>query len=845
MDDNINTKGLNRFTQNARNVINRGYEIARQYKYKEYKIIHLFYALIQDSNGLVAEVFNRVGVDVESTRKQIEEEFKTYSKVSNDLALQDIDILIDDQNASFSKEIKGLINQSFIVASNLKHPYVGTEHLLLSLFQIEGIDFIEDLKNLGINYDVLKSTLFNVANYSMLSNSDKIELDPEVRGMASSSLPYFTRDMNEVSQNNGYGNITGREDEIKRMINILARKTKNNPILVGDAGVGKTAIVEGLVNKIVQKKVPASFLERKVISLDVGSILAGARLRGDVEERINSVINDVMSEGNVIVFIDEIHTIVGAGSAGGKDSLDIANILKPYLTNSNLSVIGATTVDEYTKYFETDSALSRRFQPIFVDELNVDAAKEVVQGLVKEFEDYHRVKIKPEAVNAAVELSSKFIKDRYLPDKAIDLIDEAAAGVKVGREIAMEPELNNLGSQLLEIQKKKEAALQKPDYNKASEYKARESEIIDEIEDVVDGRKKTDRKFSKIVNEEIIKDIIVEWTKIPIAASDISDKKLKNLSENLKKRIIGEDHVIDKVALAIQRSHLGLSGNTRPLASFMFLGPTGVGKTELAKSLAHELFGSDDLIYQINMSEYMEAHSVAKLIGAPPGYVGYQEGGQLTSYLRRKPYSVILFDEIEKAHPDVLNLLLQILEEGEINDGKGNKTSLRNCIIVMTSNIGAEEVSSDAKLGFDVHLDDVEKSEVDEAYEDMRDRIMEELKFTIRPEILNRIDLIDIFRGLNKDDTLKIARKFVDEFIIQILPKGIYLTVGEDVIKKINDDGYSKEYGGRNIRRKVQEILENSLTEYILRSKIAKKRKEAIKLKATMRNDKVVYSQEK
>ncbi len=834
------TKGFNRFTQNARSVIGQGYDTAKRYGYNEYKIIHIFYALLQDQNGLVVEVFNRVGVDVESTKNQIIEEFEKYKKEHN---IEPINI---NSEIKFSNEVKDLINHSFIVASDLRHVYVGTEHLLLSLFQMNGIDFIEDLKKLGINFEVLKDTLFKVANYSMLSPGkdefDGIELS---KSSAMSSLPYFTRDMNEIAQDNGFGNITGREEEIKRMINILARKTKNNPILVGDAGVGKTAIVEGLVNKIVQKKVPASFFGKKVISLDVGSILSGARLRGDVEERITSVINDVLSEGNVIVFIDEIHTIVGAGSAGGRDSLDIANILKPYLTNSNLSVIGATTVDEYNKYFETDSALSRRFQPIFVEELNIDSAKEVVRGLVKEFEDYHHVKIKSDAVDSAVELSSKFIKDRYLPDKAIDLIDEAAAAVKVGREVAMEPELSALGSKLIEVQDKKDQALKKLDYGKASEYKKKESELIEEIENVVEGKKIISKKYSKIVSDDIIKDIIVEWTKIPIAAADISDKRLKDLSSNLKKVIIGEDRIIDEVSLAIQRSHLGLSGESRPLASFLFLGPTGVGKTELAKSLAKELFGSVNLMYQINMSEFMEPHSVAKLIGAPPGYVGYQEGGQLTTYVKRKPYSVILFDEIEKAHPDVLNLLLQILEEGEINDGKGNRASLKNCIIVMTSNIGAADISSDSKLGFNVDIDEIEKSEVDVAYEDMRDKIMEQLKLTMRPEILNRIDLIDIFRGLNKDDTYLIAKKFVNEFVIQILPKGIYLNVSDEVVGKVNDEGYSKEYGGRNIRRKVQEILENSLTQYLIDSKISKKRKNPIKLNALLKKGKVVFTQDR
>jgi ATP-dependent Clp protease ATP-binding subunit ClpC len=417
--------------------------------------------------------------------------------------------------------------------------------------------------------------------------------------------------------------------------------------------------------------------------------------------------------------------------------------------------------------------------------------------------------------------------------------------VKLGREIAMEPELNDLGNTLINIQSKKQKALQSKKFDLASEHKKKEDEIIKKIEDVVEGRQKISKKYTKVVGPEIIKEIIVEWTKIPIAASDITDKRLKDLSSSLKKKIIGQDKIIDNVTVAIQRSHLGLSGDTRPLASFMFLGPTGVGKTELAKSLARELFGSDNLLYQINMSEFMEMHSVSKLIGSPPGYVGYQEGGQLTTFVKRKPYSVILFDELEKAHPDVLNLLLQILEEGELTDGKGSKISLKNCIIIMTSNIGADEISSDAKLGFDIDIEDMQKEEVDVAYEDMRSQIMEELKLTLRPEIINRIDLIDIFRGLNKDDCMGISRNIVNEFIIRIMPKGIYLTVEDPVIAYINDEGYSKEYGGRNIRRKVQDVLENGLTQFLIGLKVPKKRNTSMKVNVSMKDNKVVFALEK
>ena len=833
--DQDQIKGINRITTNARRVIEQAYTNASRYKYNELQAIHLFYTMLQDKGGIVFDILNKLGVDIDSSANRILKEFEEHEANYVGEAVRTV----------FGIEIKNVINESFVIAFNLNHLYIGTEHLLLGMFNLKDIAFVEEVKSLGLNFDVIKKTLINVGNYgalnSVLKNSEmqNNEFGPEFQ--SKSALPYFTRNMNEIAEEGGYPNITGRDQEIQRLIHILARKTKNNPILVGDAGVGKTAIVEGFVNAIVKKKVPASFINAKVLSLDIGAVLSGAKLRGDVEERISAVINEAMNDDNTIIFIDEIHNIVGAGSAGGKDTMDIANMLKPYLTNSSLSIIGATTQDEYSKYFETDSALTRRFQPITVEELSTDSAKQVISKITPELEKYHNVKITEDAINTAVDLTNKFIRDRYLPDKAIDVLDEAAASVKVGRERALEPQINELSEKLVDYQNKKNDALKAQDFKNAANYKEKEDEIIEEIEEVVSGRKKTGIKYSKIVSTDLIKDIIVEWTKIPIAASDISDKRLKDLADNLKKRIVGEDRVIENVAQAVQRAHLGLNGGSRPLASFMLLGPTGVGKTELAKTLARELFGSENLLHQINMSEFMEMHSISKLIGSPPGYVGFQEGGQLTTFVKRKPYSVILFDEIEKAHLDVLNILLQILDEGELTDGKGNRVSFKNTIIIMTSNIGAQDISEDSKLGFDIEVDEIKKDEMEEAYEEMKERVMEELRDTLRPELLNRIDLIDIFRGLNKGDCLKISKLIVDEFVKRVVSLGILLDVKEDVISKINEEGYSREYGARNIRRKVQEILENGLAEYLLKIKLPKKRKDILKLETLLDKDKVVF----
>jgi len=819
--------GLNRFTDNAKTIVIRATELAKQYGNVEVTPIHIFLSLLLQPSRLITAIFEQVQLDLEQTKEKMLTEVQQRRKTGT---LEPI----------FSSSLKELINQSFLMAEKLSHVYVGTEHLLMALLENSDEKFVSELKQVGLNSDTVAAIALKVGNYLPGILSQTKEAESEEDAEDEGSLPYFGRNMNEQAEDEEFLNITGRDKEIDRLIHILARKTKNNPILVGDAGVGKTAVVQGLVQRIVRGDVPPSFLGMTVISLDVPTIIAGSRVRGDVEERILGLVREAIDSGDKIIFIDEIHMIVGAGSQGGRDPMDIGNILKPYLTDTNLRIIGATTVSEYHKYFDDDPALSRRFQPVSVEEIDKDSALEILRNLKGNFEKYHGVRIKDQAIIEAVNLSSKFIADRYLPDKAIDLLDEAAATVKIGREVFVEPELSKLGEKLLKVQKRKEQALFVDNMKDASKLKQQEEEISVQIADLMGGKHTKARKF-KVVDPELVRQIVVEWTKIPLAAGNMSDVRLKALEKKFKERVIGQDHVVTEVADAIRRSHLGLTDHRRPLASFMFLGPTGVGKTELARQVALSVFGSSDLLVQINMSEFMEMHSISKLIGSPPGYIGYQEGGQLTEKIRRQPYSVVLFDEIEKAHPDVLNLLLQILEEGELTDGKGRKASFRNTIVILTSNIGAEDVSSHSKLGFNIAVEDIEKTELDRAFEDMREQLLISLKNTLRPELLNRLDTVSVFRGLNTHDCVEIAGVMLEELALRLLDNGIVLTFANNVAKLIGEKGYSKEYGARNVRRKVQEMIENSLASYLLEEKIILKPGKLTKLHAKVKGESIIF----
>jgi len=797
---------LDKLTENAKKVLAESYNLARETGSREVKLEHVFISLLSLDRGLAARFLRSLGIDIEKTIDSMKKKMTSRKNIIEDIAI--------------SEKVKTMVKTAFLLAHEFGHVYVGTEHLLLAFLKNKELAFVKELDNVGLNYKSVRNKLFVYATYApgifVKGPKSKTEKGED-------AINYFGRNLNHLAREGKLMPIIGRDTEIERMIRILSRHTKNNPILVGESGVGKTAVVEGLVQRIIAGKVPESIKNLEIYQIDITSIIAGSKVRGDVEQRLLVLISEVASSPNKVLFIDEIHMIVGAGATGADRSMDIANILKPRLTDGSIRVIGATTNAEYSRYFEEDAALARRFQPINIEEITVLDSIKILKGIKYRLEEYHGVKIENDAILSSAKLADRYISDRFLPDKAIDVLDEAAALEKLKQEdeykgyAQMADKLNN-------IRRKKDKALKKHLFEKALDLKKLEGKVKTNILEVNRKKKDSARKREFTVTEEDIKGVISEWTGIPVTTLSSGEiRSLKGIGQKVTRRIIGQQDAVKRVTSTLKRARLGISDDKRPLASFLFLGPTGVGKTEMGKVIAREFLGTEKALIQVDMSEYMEQHSVAKIIGAPPGYVGYQEGGQLTEQIRKRPYSVVLFDEVEKAHPDLLSILLQVLEEGNITDSKGRKVNFKNAIIILTSNIGAEDIGKDNVLGFKIDRDKKDKNQLGAAYEKMRKRLMEDLKSTLRPELLNRIDDVVIFRGLDVSDARKITKLLLQDVIKRLKEKGIVLEVSDPVITFISKQGFSKEYGARNIRRKIQELIENPLSDVIIKSEGYKK----------------------
>ena len=753
--------------------------------------------------------------------------------ITEDAITEKIDELVGLNNGGgyypqdYTPRSKRVIDMSVQEAIKMGTGYVGTEHILLALIQENDSIAVRILASLGVNgqklYEDIMSMVGEDSTGSTGANGDSKSGTP--------TLDKYSRDFTKMASESKFDPIIGRDKEIERVIQILSRRTKNNPCLVGDPGVGKSAIIEGLAQQIYEGNVPSTLKDKRIVSLDLSSMIAGSKYRGEFEERIKKVIDEVKAAGNVVLFIDEIHTIIGAGGAEG--AIDASNILKPSLARGELQLIGATTIEEYRKYIEKDAALERRFQQVMVNEPNEEEAILMLKGLRDKYEAHHNVKITDEAIKSAVELSTRYVNDRYLPDKAIDLIDEAASKVKM-QTYTKPDSIRNLEDEIEKVRKEKEEAIATQNFEKAAKLRDEEKNKRQELEDAQNKWKESNNKKVMTLKQEDIAGVISTWTGIPVSKiSETENEKLRHLEDNLHKRVVGQDEAVSAVAKAIRRGRVGLKDPNRPIGSFLFLGPTGVGKTELAKALAEALFGNENSMIRVDMSEFMEPHSVAKLIGAPPGYVGYDEGGQLTEKIRRRPYSVILFDEVEKAHPDVMNMLLQILEDGRLTDAQGRTVNFKNTVIIMTSNVGAKLITDKNKLGFAGGNAEENKNQ---EYETIKKEVMGELKKQFRPELINRIDDIIVFHKLEDED----IKKIIDIMLVQVQNRlsaqNIKIDIDQSVKDLIAKKGVDTNYGARPLRRAIQNMLEDKIAEAILDGVIKPKKK----AKAVVKDDKIV-----
>ncbi len=787
------------FTQKANTALNLALESAQELGHTYVGTEHILLGLVKEGTGVASVVLSECGLD----------DITLENHIADMVGKGNATVLTPDD---FTPRTKRVMQMAVLNSAKMGHNFVGTEHLLISILSERDSYAVRFLSELGVTpatvLTALKSSLSEDGNSS--DNTDykytDVKTSKKNKNSDTKTLSQYGRDLTESARNGEIDPVIGRDNEISRIIQILSRRTKNNPVLIGEPGVGKTAVAEGLALKIANGEVPEHLKTKRVFSLDLTSMIAGTKYRGDFEDRIKNAIDEVRKSSDIILFIDELHTIIGAGSAEG--SADAANILKPSLARGDFQVIGATTLEEYRKYIEKDAALERRFQPVNVGEPTKDEAVLILKGLKDRYEAHHKVKITDEAIVSAVELSSRYIADRYLPDKAIDLIDEAASKVRLSN-LTAPPDIKDIEEKIEVLEKEKSSAVNEQDFERAAKLRDEQKELKNELTQMREQWQEKSKNFSGEVRKEDIAEIVSDWTKIPVVElTKEESQRLLNMEEILHQRVVGQDEAVSAIAKAIRRGRVGIKDPNRPMGSFIFLGPTGVGKTELCKTLASAMFGDENAMLRLDMSEYMEKHTVSRLVGSPPGYVGYDEGGQLTEMVRRKPYSVVLFDEIEKAHPDVFNMLLQILEDGRLTDSQGRTVDFKNTVIIMTSNVGARLiVDKHQSLGF---------TQSENENSDIKDTMIGELKKVFRPEFLNRVDDIIVFNKLKKDEIKLIAKKMLSNLSQRVSALGITLEFTDEVVSKISDEGFDDAYGARPLRRAIVSNIEDKLSEKLL-----------------------------
>ena len=813
-----------RFTEKAIKVIMLAQEEARRLGHNFVGTEQVLLGLIGEGTGVAAKALKSMGVNLKDARAEVE---KIIGRGSGFVAVE----------IPFTPRAKRVLELSWDEARQLGHNYIGTEHLLLGLIREgEGVA-ARVLENLNVDLNKVRTNVIKMLGETKTTTAGSSSTSTSSSSSSSStskaktpSLDEFGRDLTLAAQELRLDPVVGREKEIERVIQILARRTKNNPVLIGEPGVGKTAVAEGLATRIVNSEVPDILDGKKVIQLDMGLLVAGTKYRGEFEERLKKIMDEIRQAGNIILVIDEMHTLIGAGAAEG--AIDAANILKPALSRGEIQVIGATTLDEYRKYVEKDSALERRFQTVMIEEPSEAESIEIIKGLKPKYEEHHNLIISDAAIEAAVKLSNKYITDRFLPDKAIDVIDEASSKVRL-KVSTLSPEGKELEKELKELIKEKENAIRNQEFEKASQLRDEEADMKERIREMAQQYKEEHEANKPTVTEEDVASVIATMTGVPVTKlTEGESERLLNLEKTLHARVIGQNDAVVAISKAIRRARVGLKSPNRPIGSFIFCGPTGVGKTELAKALAEAIFGSEDNMIRVDMSEFMEKHSTAKLIGSPPGYVGYDDGGHLTELVRKKPYSVILFDEIEKAHPDVFNIMLQILDDGRLTDAKGRYINFKNTVIIMTSNVGASMITTTSKLGFSTSSD-----ESKDKYEKLKETVTEEMKKAFRPEFLNRIDETIVFAHLSKEEIRQIVDLMLKDLFKRLAERDLSVEVTDEVKDHLAKDGYSEAYGARPLRRLIQRKIEDMLAEEILSGKYAP----GDTIKITLVDDKIAF----